>query len=437
MGLGKSIQSLSYLGIHKELRPALVICPASLKINWQREIKKWLNEESYILTGRKSTVIPDYPFYIINYDILASEIYVGKKKKLKDDSWIFKLGGLKLKMIIGDEIQAIANNKSIRTRGFVTLRKINKETKFIALSGTPIKNRPSEFFVVLNSLAPTIFPNRWKYLNEFCDPTHNGFGWQFNGASNIEKLNKLIQPIMLRRLKKDVLKDLPLKRKIVVPMEVSSIDLKNYIDANNEFKEWIKEHKNAGLEIQKNIDRLKQLAYIAKRNSVISWIEQYLESDNKLVIGTYHKKAMSDLYEHFKKISVKIDGGVTGIKRQEAVDEFQNNKKIKLIICQILTVPGLTLTEAPATCTVEFCWNYSDHEQFEDRVHRIGQKSDSVTAYYLIALNTIEERIMQIIQDKNNVTKKILDNKDGEIFKGKKNRSILQGILSDYDKKIN
>jgi SWI/SNF-related matrix-associated actin-dependent regulator 1 of chromatin subfamily A len=146
---------------------------------------------------------------------------------------------------------------------------------------------------------------------------------------------------------------------------------------------------------------------------------------------------MSDLYEHFKKISVKIDGGVTGIKRQEAVDEFQNNKKIKLIICQILTVPGLTLTEAPATCTVEFCWNYSDHEQFEDRVHRIGQKSDSVTAYYLIALNTIEERIMQIIQDKNNVTKKILDNKDGEIFKGKKNRSILQGILSDYDKKIN
>jgi SWI/SNF-related matrix-associated actin-dependent regulator 1 of chromatin subfamily A len=214
MGLGKSIQSLSYLGIHKELRPALVICPASLKINWQREIKKWLNEESYILTGRKSTVIPDYPFYIINYDILASEIYVGKKKKLKDDSWIFKLGGLKLKMIIGDEIQAIANNKSIRTRGFVTLRKINKETKFIALSGTPIKNRPSEFFVVLNSLAPTIFPNRWKYLNEFCDPTHNGFGWQFNGASNIEKLNKLIQPIMLRRLKKDVLKDLPLKRKI-------------------------------------------------------------------------------------------------------------------------------------------------------------------------------------------------------------------------------
>jgi SWI/SNF-related matrix-associated actin-dependent regulator of chromatin subfamily A-like protein 1 len=434
MGLGKSCQALCYLKCHPELRPVLIVCPATIKLNWQREITLWTGENSFILSGRKADFIPSYPFYIINYDILATEMLLPNKKKkvLKDSSWIFKLATMGIKIIIGDEIQAIANPKAIRTKGFCTLRKINSITKFISLSGTPIRNRPSEFFTLLNLLAPQQFPNRWKYLHRYCDPKHNGFGWEFNGSSNIKELNDKLKPLMLRRMKEDVLKDLPAKRKIIVPMELDKIAIQNYKTASDQFIEWIKNHTRAGLETQQNIDRLKQLAYIAKRNSVISWIEQYLESDNKLVIGTYHKNTIEDLMEHFKKIAVKIDGSVTGQKRQDAVDKFQKDEKCKLIICQLLTVPGLTLTAAAATCTIEFAWSPSDHEQFEDRVNRIGQKADSITAYYLIAPDTIDDYIMELINGKYNTIKQIIDDKkEQNIFKN----TFLQNILKNYSKK--
>jgi len=441
MGLGKSCQALTYLKINPELRPVLIVCPASIKINWQREIEMWCNESSFLITGRRSSALPSVSFYIINYDILAEEMKIKKPLKngkikevkvLKDSSWIFKLGTMKLKAIVADECQAIANATSIRTKGFIALRKLNNKIKFMPLSGTPIKNKPAEFFTILNLLAEKEFPNRWKYLHHYCDPKHNGFGWTFNGASNIPELFQRIQPFMLRRTKNAVLKDLPPKRKIIVPMEVDEIAIKNYNTASAEFIEWIQNHETAGMELQNNIDRLKQLAYIAKRNSVIAWIEQYLESDNKLVVGLYHKHAMEDLYSHFKKIAVFIDGSVTGQKRQDAVDIFQKDKKVKLILCQIITVPGLTLTAAPATCTIEFSWTPADHLQFEDRVHRIGQEADSVTAYYLIAPQTVDEDSMAMVNNKFTVLTQVLDGKDNaDIF----DNSFLLQILKKYKKK--
>lgn len=444
MGLGKSAQSLVYLKNNPSLRPVLIVCPAVLKLNWQREITMWTGEESYIISGQKYSIIPQYPFYIINYDILASELKIdtgrksaqGKKlikKVMKDSSWIFKLASMGIKCIIADECQALQNPKAIRTKAFCTLRKADIKAKFIGLSGTPIKNKPSEFFTILNLLDEKHFSNRWRYLNRYCNPKHNGFGWTFDGATNTEELHIKIQPFMLRRMKSEVLKDLPPKQKILVPMETDIVEMKNYERASYEFFEWVKSHTDAGLEAQKNIDRLKQLAYLAKRNSVIAWIEQYLESGNKLVIGTYHKHAMEDLVLQFKKISVHIDGSVTGAKRQEAVDRFQKDKNIRLIICQIKTVPGLTLTAASATCTIEFSWSPSDHVQFEDRVNRIGQEADSITAYYLISPKTVEESIMAMINIKYDTVNKIMDGKkDTDIFED----SMLKDLLKIYAKKM-
>lgn len=442
MGLGKSCQAATYLKINPEIRPVLIVCPASIKINWQREIKIWCDEDSFLITGKRALPLPKYPFYIINYDILADELKIketlknGKtkiKKVLKDSSWIFKLGEIGLKAIIADECQALANPDSIRSKAFVTLRKLNNKTKFIALSGTPIQSRPSEFFTILNLLSAKDFSNRWKFLHRYCGPKHNGFGWTFNGASNIKELHDRIKPFMLRRIKDDVLKDLPLKRKIIVPVEADQLLLKNYNSATDEFKAWIVNHAEASqIEKKQQIDRLRQLVYIAKRNSCISWIEQYLESGNKLVVGLWHEKAIKDLQEHFKKISVFIDGGVTGEKRQAAVDAFQNDSKIKLIICQILTVPGLTLTAASATCTIEFGWNPATHLQFEDRVHRIGQEADSVSAYYLIIPGTLDDDSMEMVNNKFGTVSAILDGKENvDLF----DRPFMDTILKKYSKK--
>jgi SWI/SNF-related matrix-associated actin-dependent regulator of chromatin subfamily A-like protein 1 len=429
MGLGKSCQAITYLKINPDLRPALIICPASIKINWQLEIKKWSNEESLILYGKKATHIARYPYYIINYDILAEEMKIDKKKVLKDTSWIFKLASMGIKAIIIDECQFITSNTAIRSKAVMTLKKILPDAKFIALSGTPIKNRPKEFQVVLSMLSPKnkLLTNRWKYLFRFCNPKHNGFGWTFDGATNIDQLQELIKPLMLRRTKDEVLKDLPPKQRIIIPLETDKVALKNYEDATEQFKIWAKDHIDKGLELQINIDRLKQLAYLAKRNSVIKWLEEYPE--NKLVVATYHKNTMEDLYTHFKKESVFIDGSITGEKRQKAIDSFQKDKKIKFIFIQILCAPGLTLTAANATCTVEFSWSPSDHFQLEDRVHRLTQEADSVFAYYLIAPKTIEEEIIKMIDTKQVVLGKLLDGKENDKIFDQNN--IVKNILKN------
>ena len=444
MGLGKSCQAITYLYLNPELRPALVICPASIKINWQREIEKWSNEESMILYGKKSTHINKSPWYIINYDVLAEELRIntGKKNKkgkeiikyvLKDTSWIFKLASLGIKAIIIDECQMITGEKNIRTKAIVTLKENIHKVKLIALSGTPIKNRPREFFTILNMINPKLFPSRYSFYHRYCGPKV-GYGghWTFDGATNIDQLQELIKSLMLRRTKDEVLKDLPPKQRIIIPLETDKVALKNYEDATEQFRIWAKDHIDKGLDLQINIDRLKQLAYLAKRNSVIKWLEEYPE--NKLVVATYHKNTLEDLYTHFKKISVFIDGSITGIERQKAVDTFQKDIKIKFIFLQILCAPGMTLTSANATCTVEFAWSPADHDQLESRVHRIGQERDSVFAYYLIAPKTIEEDIIKLIDTKQVVLGKLLDGKENDKIFNQNN--IVKNILKIFKDSI-
>lgn len=436
MGLGKSCQALSYLKLHPELRPVVIVCPASVKLNWQREITMWTGEEAYILNGMKSVKLANHPFYIINYNILAEEI-VNKKgrKEFAETSWIYELMRMNVKVAVADECQFISN-VNIRSKAFCKLRKASSVKAFMALSGTPIKNRPSEFFTVLSLLDGNTFNNRWKYNFRYAAPYNNGFGWVFTGASNIEELNELIKPLMLRRMKSDVLKDLPKKRKIIVPMELDELEVENYKNASNEFMEWLGKHIKDGVEIQDQLEKLKQIAYLSKRNSVIAWIKDYLESDKKLVVGVYHKKTTNDLMDAFKKVAVKIDGGVTGVNRQKAVDVFQKEDWCRLIICQILTVPGLTLTAASATATVEFAWTSADHEQFEDRVLRIGTTADSVEAYYLIAENTIDVSLVEMVQKKYATLEKLLDGKEKATFFNDENTDMLKGLIKEYKNKI-
>jgi intein/homing endonuclease len=332
--------------------------------------------------------------------------------------------------ILVHNCQAIVNPSAIRSKAIITLKKILPSVQFIALSGTPIKNRPREFFTILNLLAPKVFPNRWRYLHKYCGPKYNGFGWTFDGATNIDQLQELIKPLMLRRTKDEVLKDLPPKQRIIIPLETDKVALKNYEDATEQFRIWAKDHIDKGLDLQINIDRLKQLAYLAKRNSVIKWLEEYPE--NKLVVATYHKNTLEDLYNYFKKESVYIDGSITGDKRQKSIDTFQKDNKIKFIFLQILCAPGMTLTSANATCTIEFAWSPSDHFQLEDRVHRLTQEADSVFAYYLIATKTIEEDIISLIDSKQIVLGKLLDGKENsKIFDQNDIVKILLKILKD------
>ena len=436
MGLGKTAQSIGYCKIHPEKRPVLVVCPASVKLNWKREIELWTgNKNITIIYGKRASALPKSDWYIINYDILMEESIdpSSKQKTIANSSWVLEFVKVGIQVLIIDEFHMISNNTAIRTKAIKYLRKNCKGVKFIGLSGTPLRNRPSEFFTMLNLVAPKVFTNRWKYLQRYCDPKFNGFGWEFNGASNIEELNQLIKPYMIRRLKSEVLTQLPPKIKSVVPMELEEVQRNNYFDAEGEFADWLDDNLENFKEQQTQIEKLKQLAYLAKRNSVFSWIEDFLSSGQKLVVMCYHKIAMEDLYNRFRKVAVRLDGSTPQKDRQKAIDDFQKNPAIRLFIGQILAAGvGITLTAANSLAFIEYTFTPSDHAQAEDRIHRIGQESDSVNIYYLTADQTIENTIVDMIISKNKVIKNILDGKQGEDFFDGSSDSLVRRISSKF-----
>lgn len=415
---GKTVQAIGYAKLHEDLRPILVVCPASVKINWQREIIKWAHEEPEIVYGiTPYSLNKDAKWFIINYDII------------KD--WEEHLQTIGIKAIVIDEAQFISNNSALRTKAIKSLRKSYKSIPLICLSGTPIRNRPSEFFTILNLIAPNVFPNRWKYLNRYCAPYNNGFGWVFNGASNVEELHEMIEPYMIRRQKADVLKDLPAKMKTIVPLALQEVDMKNYRDAEGEFREWLENNKTTIIQEQEQLEKLKQLAYLAKRNSMLKWIDDFLSTGEKLVVMAYHTMAIDDIFSKFRNVAVRLDGKTSQSDRQVAIDRFQNDPSVKLFVGQIQAAGvGITLTAASSLAFAEFTFTPADHLQAEDRIHRIGQSAEMVNIYYLVGVSTVDEKMAKMIDHKNNVVSKIVDGKENKEFFGQEN--IMEDLIKSY-----
>lgn len=449
MGLGKTVQALAWAQKHKNKRPIICVVPASLKINWKREAEKWLeNPKVQILYGKNADQKITGDFIIINYTIL--------------NDWVDKIKEIEPQLLIIDESHYIKNNKAKRTKA---VKKIAKYIPhIIALTGTPIVNRPSEIYNTINLIDKTVMPNKWDFLHRYCDAKHNGFGWDFNGATNTKELHDILtKTIMIRRQKKEVLHDLPDKIRSFVPIELTNRN--KYEEAENDFINFIKEKTERDLQIELReklgqelfenvefkdhrlerlkqekaekaaaggalvqIESLKQLAVEGKLDQAIDWIENYLESGQKLVVMAVHKFVINRLMKHFKKISVKIDGSVSAANRDLAVQKFQNNKSVKLMIGNIKAAGvGLTLTAADTMVFLELPWTPGDLQQAEDRIHRIGQKN-AVNIYYLLAENTIEEKIAYLIDQKRKVLDSVLDGK--QVDAG----SLISELMKKYQK---
>ena len=434
MGLGKTMQALAYFWLHKEEIPIIIVCPASLKYNWLQEIVEWLpitENEIQVLSGKTIVSITKKIIIIINYDILSA--------------WAIPLHKIAPKLLIYDECHFFKNSKSQRTKA---VKKLSKGIKhIICLSGTPILNRPNEIYNAVAIINNDIFANYWKFAMRYCGPKHNGFGWAFNGATHTDELNSILtENIMIRRLKKDVLKDLPDKTRTSVPMELNN--LQEYMLAEHNFINWIKgdvkakaeqalinargdeysmalqidekkvkelqDAKISRINILTQIEVLKQLAVKGKLKSCTDWIDNFLDTDKKLVIFATHKFVIDYLMEKYKSIAVKIDGSVATNKRQDVVKAFQTNKKVRLFVGNIQAAGvGLTLTAASDVVFLELPWSPALLEQAEDRVHRIGQKN-AVNIYYLLAKDTIEEKIAKLISSKKAVLDMVLDGKEVE-----------------------
>ena len=321
---------------------------------------------------------------------------------------------MKPKIIILDESHACKSPTTQRTKAVKEL--CDKIPHVICLSGTPITNRPIEFFTTLNLLDPYLFPNRFKFGLTYCNAKSTRFGWDMTGASNTDLLHRILtKTIMIRRKKSEVLKDLPPKTRASIPLDIDN--KKEYREIEKDVLKWI--YENEGLkaaakaskaEYVVQIEKLKQAAARGKLQSVKEWIQDFIDTGEKLVMFCSHTAIIDALHEHFKDISVKLDGSTKQLDRAEIVNKFQGDKNCMIFFGNLIAAgQAITLTAASNVAFMEYDWVPGRHLQAEDRVHRIGQTADNITVHYLIAKDTIEETIVTTLERKSKTLNEILD----------------------------
>lgn len=439
MGLGKTAQALAWLQLRKKARPAVVVVPASLKLNWMKEARMWMSDPKIqILSGTNPNVPIIGEIIIVNYDILPNKFETVvdkktsqmKKKEIPYSGWVDFLIDIKPQVVVMDEAHYIKNNSAKRTKA---VRKLARRAPHvIALTGTPIVNRPMELYNAITLIDDTVVPRFWDYAKKYCGAKHNGFGWDFTGATNTQELHeKLVNSIMLRRLKKEVLTELPDKIKSFVPLELTNE--KEYRQAERDFISFVALQKGqeaatraSNAQALAEIEGLKQLAVNGKLKQAIEWIKDFIDGNGKLVVMAVHKFVIDALMKEFGDMAVKVDGSVSGPARQDAVDAFQTDNRVRLFIGNIKAAGvGLTLTAASNVTFLELPWTPGDLTQAEDRCHRIGQKN-SVTIHYLLANDTIEQKIAGLIDRKRRVLDSVLDGVQTE------DESLLTELMREY-----
>ena len=392
MGLGKTTSAVLASIIENSNR-TLVVCPASLKINWKREIENYTDEEVVIIEGKKWK---EGKFIIVNYDILKNF------HSFKDDS-IRTLLNSGIERIIIDEAHYISNSKAQRTK--IINQISNKLGKVWLLTGTPMTSRPINYYNLLKLVNSRVANNWITYVSRYCEGRQfrapNGMKiWNVNGASNLEELRDRTQDKITRRLKEDVL-DLP--DKIITPVYLELIS-SEYEKEMGEYLSWSDENQNESITIHlAKLTKVRQIIASAKITHTRQIINDILEQDKKVIVFTNFTAPLMELHSHYPKNSVILNGQMSKEERQKSVDEFQNNPEVKIFISNLKAGGvGITLTAAEAVIMNDLSFVPSDHSQAEDRAFRIGQKKN-VSCFYPTFDNTIERIIYNILQKKKNV----------------------------------
>lgn len=403
MGLGKTVQALLQLHRHPVNGPVVVVCFATIKYTWEK-IAAQFGIRAEVLEGtrpKRSKLLGRRPFVVINYDILHA--------------WLPLLKELRPKMVIIDECQAIKTRGTKRTKA---VRRLCRGVKYkLALSGTPIENRPVEFFPVLNLLRPDLFPSFHDFAQRYCAPKWRWWGWTYPGATHMKELHRILtQNVMVRRRKVDVLDELPAKQRSVTLLDVKMAE---YREAERDLASWVaKRHPEKLLgvlraEMLVRTGYLLRLAAELKLPAVFKWINAFLASTNeKLIVFGRHKSILRELNDRFATTSVRVDGSVTGRKRQHAIDNFLNSKKTRLFFGNMRAAgAGWSAKGVSQVAFVEFEFVPGLHLQCEDRAYGIGRgRTDKATSiHYLAARGTIEERMAQILQEKQENLATVLD----------------------------
>jgi SWI/SNF-related matrix-associated actin-dependent regulator 1 of chromatin subfamily A len=394
MGLGKTTSTI-IAALETKAKKILIICPATLKINWKREIENYSDRSVYIAEGKNFD--PNHDFVIINYDIIKN--FHDTKKKAES-----QILGANFDLVVIDEAHYIKNAQAQRTKLINDL--VKKVDRLWLLTGTPMTSRPIDYYNLLSLVDSPVAKNWMAYVIRYCSGYQFRVGprkvWNVMGSSNLEELRDRTSNTILRRLKEDVL-DLP--DKIITPVYLR-LKSKEYEEVMGEYYNWYEKNpeESKSLTVQfTKLTKVRQIVANEKITQTIELAENILEQGKKVIIFCNFTDSLNKITEHFGKSAVKLDGSMSKAERQFAVDQFQENEKITVFVGNIKAAGvGITLTSAEAVIMNDLSFLPSDHSQAEDRAYRYGQKNN-VLVYYPIFENTIEGIIYDILNQKKNV----------------------------------
>ncbi|EPQ18409.1 SWI/SNF-related matrix-associated actin-dependent regulator of chromatin subfamily A-like protein 1 [Myotis brandtii] len=426
MGLGKTIQAICIAAFYRKEWPLLVVVPSSVRFTWEQAFLQWLpslNPEhiNVVVTGkdRLTTGLVN----IVSFDLLSK-----LEKQLKTP----------FKVVIIDESHFLKNIKTARCRAAMPLLKMAK--RVILLSGTPAMSRPAELYTQIIAVKPTFFPQFHAFGLRYCDAKRHTWGWDYSGSSNLGELKLLLEEaVMLRRLKSDVLSQLPAKQRKMVVVAPGRISAKARASLDAAAKEMTtkdnsiavpsplspratqgqpKVQTNLGWQLpsrpglpeaQKGQQREALILFFhrtaeAKIPCVIEYILDLLESGReKFLVFAHHKVVLDAITKELerKKVQhIRIDGTTSSADREQLCQQFQLSERHAVAVLSITAANmGLTFSSADLVVFAELFWNPGVLMQAEDRVHRIGQ-SNSVGIHYLVARGTADDYLWPLIQEK-------------------------------------
>jgi SWI/SNF-related matrix-associated actin-dependent regulator 1 of chromatin subfamily A len=419
MGLGKSLQSIAAMAYYATSdSKQLIVCPSYLRYNWRREITTWTgasDEDVCVVMKTKQPIPESARTVVISYDLA-----VRKLADLQRRRWT---------TVILDESHYIKNRKAKRTKALTSILK--KVPHLMLLTGTPALSRPEELYAQLHVLFPKVFPSFNSFAFRYCAFKKTMWGWDSSGSSNADELNVVLRDIMVRRLKKNVLKQLPSKMReeltvVLRPKELK--EMKPLFDHLQELNEDLRrvseptdEDRSKIFERSSLVSELFRKTCAAKIPAVCEYVEQLVESTTHQTILFAHHHIMLDALEEVcqkKDVAyVRIDGKTPQAQRQDLVDQFRGDPSIRVAILGLHACStGLNFTPIRYMVFCETSWNPASLLQAEDRIHRIGASGESVFYTYICAKDTLDERVYTKLARKHALMDRIIDsgeNADG------------------------
>jgi SWI/SNF-related matrix-associated actin-dependent regulator 1 of chromatin subfamily A len=424
MGLGKTPQALlghkKYNPLRRKGRPLIVVCPAYLKYTWEAEVRLWLKQRAYVCEKEKPPqYVPDAPVYIVNYDILKPKKRKGKARSKRN--WVKVLRRKRPSLVVIDESQYIKDMTTLRFKGVKSLQMGVKYLQCMSGTGS-MENCPAELFPALNLINPRKWANFYPFARRYCDPKFGRYGWEFKGCSNAAELNRILRKTcMVRRLKKDVLKDLPARRSEVVMLDITN--RKEYNEAERDLVKWLmKTHRGKAKKAAKN-EKMVKWAYLrkvvgeGKVKAAAEWIRDFLASGQKLIVfGVHSNGSLLKLYETLKKETgaVLVTGKVPPRRRHDLFEKFNTDPRCRLMVGHWDAAgTGWSCRATSTTAAFELPWNPAKVRQGGDRTHGLkrGVKGERSRMIFLTAHNTIDEKMGVRLQKKQGFQDKVLDGK--------------------------